>query len=184
MLKKYVIFSKPYILIEDIKGKHQPFYKEYDDDKVPCIDLRSPALCCPFLKNKRFKSTKRRKERKGGFCEICYQKYVSYDAHVRERSHREFALDSRNYKDIDDIIDSFAISNFDPDLYCPVSPLLRKSASLPIDLDEKGELMDWEAGKMLDTIVFTDMGGSDDEKDKLCKAVYKVENFINEYLNE
>lgn len=175
MLKKYIIFSKPYILIEDLKGKYQPFYKEYDEEKVPRMNLSSPALCCPFLKNKRFKTSKKRKERKGGFCEICYQKYISYDFHVKERSHREFALDARNYKEIDEITDSFLISNFDPDLYCPVSPLLRKSSSLPTN---NGLEVD---NQFLDTIIFTD-GGSDNER--MCRAVYKVENFINEYLNE
>ncbi|KRH92273.1 putative DNA replication protein kinase [Pseudoloma neurophilia] len=175
MLKRYVVFTKPYLLIEDINNTYQPFYKEYEKEKIPSLYLKSPILCCPFLKNKRFKSNKNRKTKNGGFCENCYVKYLNYDEHVKERNHREFALDSRNYKEIDEIIDSFNIQPFDPDLYCPVSPLMYKSASLPV-------FDTLENDKDLDTIVFTNVESETSEN--LYNAVYKVEHFLNEYLNE
>lgn len=154
-------------------NQYQPFYKEYEKEKIPSLYLKSPILCCPFLKNKRFKSSTKTKVKKSGFCENCYVKYVNYDEHVKERSHREFALNDKNYQEIDAIVDSF-VETFDPDLYCPVSPLLYKSSSLPV--------FDKENEANLDTLVFSN--AISDESDNLYKAVYKVEHFINEYLNE
>lgn len=183
-MRKYIIFSKPYILIEDARGRHQPFFKEYESDKIPQLNMQSPALCCPFLKNKRFKTSTKRKERKGGFCEVCYQKYVNYEQHVKERSHREFALDPKNYKEIDEIIESFATASVENELYYPVSPLLRKSGSLPVSFDEKREIRAFKTTRTFDRMMFTEIGKSEGGKNNLYKAVHKVETFINDYLNK
>lgn len=175
MFKGYVVFTKPYLLIEDINKDHQPFYKEYEKEKVPSLYYNSPILCCPFLKNRRYRNIRNKKNKKGGYCENCFMKYVNYDEHVRERIHREFAVDDKNYREIDELIKSFNIQTLEPELYCPVSPLMYKSASLPIFDNLENE-------HVLDTIVFTN--ADSDSSENLYKAVYKVENFINEYLNE
>lgn len=101
-MKKYVIFKKPYILIEDLRRRHQSFYKEYEDRK-PTLSLDSPVLGCPFLENKKVRFSKK-KEIKSGMCEICYTKYADYRAHIQEAEHREFATDNRNYREIDMLI--------------------------------------------------------------------------------
>lgn len=101
-MKKYTIFKKPYILIEDLRRRHQSFYKEYEDKK-PRLSLESPVLGCPFVESKKARIAKK-KETKSGMCEVCYAKYADYHAHVKELEHREFATDDRNYRDIDAII--------------------------------------------------------------------------------
>ncbi|KAF9763595.1 Protein DBF4 like protein A [Nosema granulosis] len=104
-MKNYKIFKSPYILIGDVKDRHQPFYKEYT--KPPRLFLNSPQLCCPFQENKRFKAGLSKKTKKPGFCEICYTKYADYNTHVLEYEHREFAKDKANFVGIDLFISRF-----------------------------------------------------------------------------
>lgn len=104
-MKNYKIFKSPYILIGDIKEKHQPFYKEYT--KPPRLFLNSPQLCCPFQEKKRFRTGLSKKTKKAGFCEVCYTKYTDYNLHVLEYEHREFAKDNSNFMKIDLFINSF-----------------------------------------------------------------------------
>ncbi|KAL0266125.1 UNVERIFIED_CONTAM: hypothetical protein PYX00_011841 [Menopon gallinae] len=93
---------EPYILIEDLRRRHQSFYKEYEERK-PTLSLNSPVLGCPFLENKKVRFS-RKKETKSGMCEVCYTKYSDYRAHIQEAEHREFATDDRNYREIDMLI--------------------------------------------------------------------------------
>ena len=102
-MKNYKVFKNKYILIEDIKGTHQPFHKEYT--KPPQLSLNSKPLGCPFQENKKFKPSSKKRGPKSGFCEVCYNKFTDYDLHVREYEHREFARDSNNYKKIDHFYD-------------------------------------------------------------------------------
>lgn len=108
-MKKYVIFKKPYILVEDMRRRYQSFYKEYEDRK-PTLSLDSPILGCPFLENKKVRFQKK-KETKPGMCEVCYTKYTDYRAHVQEAEHREFATDDRNYREIDMFIAMLSSEN-------------------------------------------------------------------------
>lgn len=108
-MKNYKIFKSPYILIGDIKEKHQPFYKEYT--KPPRLFLNSPQLCCPFQEKKKFRTGLSKKPKKAGFCEVCYVKYPDYNMHVLEYEHREFARDSSNFIKIDLFINSFEECN-------------------------------------------------------------------------
>lgn len=66
-MAKYVIFKNPYILIEDVRTRQQPFYKEYEA-KQPKLSLNSPALGCPFVENmKRRIMPPKNKDLKPGF---------------------------------------------------------------------------------------------------------------------
>lgn len=114
-MKKYIIFKKPYILIEDLRRKHQSFYKEYEERK-PSLSLESPVLGCPFLENKKVRFSKK-KETKSGMCEVCYTKYTDYRTHIQETEHQEFASDDRNYREIDMLIAT--LSNEDTNAEIP-----------------------------------------------------------------
>lgn len=124
LMRNYTIFKHPYILIEDIKSKHQPFYKEYTGD-LPRLNLNSPTLCCPFQENKRYKPSVKRKQTKSGFCELCYIKFSDYEKHVMEFEHREYAKDKTNYKKIDMFINSFVAPENLEECNPPSSPTLR-----------------------------------------------------------
>ena len=103
-MRKYVIFKHPYLLIEDVRKRYKPFYKEYTE-KTPRFTLGGPALGCPFIQNKTIKFSKMGSNRPG-VCEICHRDYESYESHVNSSEHREFALDYRNYQEVDEIISS------------------------------------------------------------------------------
>lgn len=107
-MAKYVIFKNPYILIEDVRTRQQPFYKEYEA-KQPKLSLNSPALGCPFVENmKRRIMPPKNKDLKPGVCEICYCKFAQYKEHLATPEHRDFAVDNRNYKEVDRLIAEFS----------------------------------------------------------------------------
>lgn len=99
-MKNYTTFKFPYLLIEDLKGKFQPMYKEYNKE-IPSIRLNSPALCCPFSNARRQNGQKKKPTVIPGYCEVCYCKFDNYEEHVSEKEHREFAADDFNYRSID-----------------------------------------------------------------------------------
>ncbi|KAK1349867.1 DBF zinc finger domain-containing protein [Hamiltosporidium tvaerminnensis] len=191
-MKKYQIFKSPYILIEDIKGKCQPFYKEYTGVVAPVLNLSSPPMCCPFLENKKFKSSvKRKKAPKQGFCEICYTKYSDYELHVKEQEHRDFAVDDENYREIDELIsqiDDGYLEFLDTENdNIPVSPLWRKTPGSSLDnFTASLSLLDTETEKEnIDTLVFSKP--SENEiygENYLDRIVPDVDSFINEFLNK
>ncbi|WUR02809.1 protein DBF4-like protein [Vairimorpha necatrix] len=127
-MKNYKIFKKKYILIEDLQGSHQPFYKEYTTP--PKLSLSSKPLGCPYQENKKFKPSTKKKGPKAGFCEVCYTKFSDYDLHVREYEHREFAKDFNNYKKIDQFISSTKFINEEEELTS--SPLGRLTSSTQV----------------------------------------------------
>lgn len=86
-MKNYKTFSTQYILIEDSKGKHQPFYKEYL--KTPPTMAVIEQIGCPFLPNKKrregkSKATTTNKKRKTYYCEVCCMRYESYSRHISQ----------------------------------------------------------------------------------------------------
>ena len=101
-MKKYSIFKRPYVLVEDLRRKHQPFYKEYDD-RNPKLLLDSPPLGCPFVEGRRCRAQKKKAAR-SGMCEVCYTKYANYREHIADTEHREYAVDDRNYREVDAFI--------------------------------------------------------------------------------
>ncbi|EQB61721.1 protein kinase [Vairimorpha apis BRL 01] len=109
-MKNYKIFKDKYVLIEDLKNTHQPFFKEYT--KPPELSLTNAPLCCPFQKGKVFRTNKKNGP-KSGFCEVCYVKYNDYNLHVREYEHREFAKDQSNYIKIDEFISNTSFHDYD-----------------------------------------------------------------------
>ncbi|EOB13920.1 Protein DBF4 like protein A [Nosema bombycis CQ1] len=113
-MKNFKIFKNPYILIGDVKDKHQPFYKEYT--KPPRLILNSPMLCCPFQENKRFRTGPTKKSKKPGYCEVCYTKYNDYNQHVLEYEHREFAKDHSNFLKVDFFINNFNSINLNEEV--------------------------------------------------------------------
>lgn len=102
-MKSYTTFKFPYLLIEDLKGKFQPIYKEYSKAE-PEIDLYSPPQCCPFSNARRSNNQNKKITPKAGYCEICYVRYDDYNLHVLRKEHREFAEDDFNYRSIDILI--------------------------------------------------------------------------------
>lgn len=124
-MKNYKVFKKPYILIEDIKGKFQPFYKEYVNSDAPRLHLDSPTLCCPFQASKRYKQSGKRRHTREGFCEVCYVRFSNYDDHVKEFEHREFAKDSTNYKKLDMFISTSVFESSAPEECVPQSPTFK-----------------------------------------------------------
>lgn len=107
-MKKYHIFKSPYLLVEDIKQHHKPFYKEYTGS-IPTLNMDSKPLNCPFS-NKRFVQGKRKKI-KEGFCETCYVSFEDYSKHILEAEHREYARDDANYESVDNIINEYISSD-------------------------------------------------------------------------
>lgn len=98
-MKNYTTFKSPYVLIEDLKSKFQPIYKEYAKE-TPSLNLESPVLCCPFSNARRI-SRPKKKCPKTGYCEICYVKYDNYSEHINCKEHKEYAEDDYNYRAID-----------------------------------------------------------------------------------
>lgn len=133
-MKNYTIFTSPYILIEDAKGKYQPVYKEYTKE-IPSINLDSPVLCCPFSNARRSNKPKKKNPVKPGYCEICYLRYEDYLMHVNSKEHREYAEDDYNYRAIDlfikDLLEQeiFGSSEY---LHSPCEKLEAKYSSQPI----------------------------------------------------
>jgi hypothetical protein len=189
-MKKYHIFKSPYILIEDINNKHQPYHKEYSSVDPPRLNLSSPPLCCPFLENKKFRSTKKNRAVKQGFCEICYLKYKDYDQHVNEQEHREFAVDNMNYKEVDEIIDS--IGGWGDPSFCedsegkPASPLMRKTPGSSIHENGGVSVIECDYTKeSINTLVFSRMSDCDvSGEEYLEKLVPDVDSFINTFLSK
>ncbi|ELA42510.1 uncharacterized protein VICG_00609, partial [Vittaforma corneae ATCC 50505] len=105
-MRKYTTFKFPYILIEDVKGKFQPIYKEYIRE-TPIINLSSPVLCCPFSNARRSVKPMKKNQIKSGYCEVCYVKYEDYNTHIQCADHREYAEDDYNYRMIDIFIKEF-----------------------------------------------------------------------------
>ncbi|EPR78172.1 DBF zinc finger domain protein [Spraguea lophii 42_110] len=136
-MKRYQVFTKPYLLVEDINNRFQPFYKEYEESKLIKINFQSLPLCCPFTNNKKVRSSKKRKGPKQGFCEVCYIKFTDYDEHIQENEHREYARDNSNYRDVDAIIHKYGNNNILENLYQPTSPLLKHSPSINSKEDSK-----------------------------------------------
>lgn len=130
-MKGYTTFKNPYILIEDNRGKFQPVYKEYTKE-IPCINLQSPVLCCPFSNARRYPKSKKKNSTKSGYCEICYTKFEDYEKHVECEEHREYAKDDYNYRAIDVFIkelleqELFGESNY---LHSPCERLEEKYSS-------------------------------------------------------
>jgi hypothetical protein len=125
-MKNYQIFKRPYILIEDSRNKHQPFYKEYATANPPKLHLDSTILCCPFQVNKRYKPSSKKRQSREGFCEVCYIKFTDYEEHILEFEHREFARDSSNYRKLDLFIASTAFGGREEaEGSAPPSPTLR-----------------------------------------------------------
>lgn len=108
-MRKFKTFNSPYILIEDTTGKHQPFFKEYNDTKTPYMYLTGEPLGCPFLKNynAKKKNTNKKNQKKQGYCELCYVKFPDYEAHIKEDEHCKYALNDDNFREIDDLICEF-----------------------------------------------------------------------------
>lgn len=109
-MKKYIIFKNPYILIEDVRKRYLPFFKEYAE-KMPKFSFDSPVLGCPFIGNKKLRFSKKN-ENKPGVCEICYKKYDNYEEHIILPEHREYAADDRNYREVDLLIGEIASSSY------------------------------------------------------------------------
>ncbi|KHN69787.1 putative DNA replication protein kinase [Ordospora colligata OC4] len=125
-MKGYKVFKKPYVLIEDIQNKHQPFYKEYTNGGAPKLHLDSPALCCPYQTSKRYKQPGKRRQTREGFCEVCYVKFSNYEEHVKEFEHRVFAKDNTNYRKLDMFISTTVFEKIDPSENCiPQSPTFK-----------------------------------------------------------
>lgn len=99
-MKNYTTFKFPYLLIEDLKGKFQPMFKEYTKE-IPAIRMNSPALCCPFSDARRTNGIKKKPTVVPGYCEVCYCKFDNYEEHVSGKEHKEFALYDFNYRNID-----------------------------------------------------------------------------------
>ncbi|RVD91337.1 DNA replication kinase [Tubulinosema ratisbonensis] len=96
-MKKYIIFKNPYILIEDLRRKYKPFFKEYLKDK-PTLNLNSYPLNCPFVPGTlKYNKNKTRQ----GVCEVCYEKFNDYFQHINTKEHRDFAVDDRNFHELD-----------------------------------------------------------------------------------
>ncbi len=102
-MKNYILFKNPYVLIEDIKGKYQPMYKEYTKH-IPCLYLKSPTLCSPFSRARRSSGTKKKPGNQAGLCEICYCKFDNYKSHVSTKKHIESVKLYNNYSQIDAFI--------------------------------------------------------------------------------
>ncbi|KAI4291961.1 hypothetical protein PAPHI01_1243 [Pancytospora philotis] len=103
-MKTYVTFKHPYILVEDLKERYQPVYKEYSKE-LPHINLDSPTLCCPFTAARRTNAKKKATAVKSGYCEVCFVKFDNYLTHTEAKSHVDFARNSNNYKMVDAFID-------------------------------------------------------------------------------
>ncbi|KCZ74993.1 hypothetical protein H311_04035 [Anncaliia algerae PRA109] len=103
-MKKYIIFKNPYILIEDIRKKYRPYFKEYLKEK-PTLNLRSYPMNCPFVPGI-IKHEKKNKV-KQGVCETCYEKFSNYFEHIKSKEHRDFAVDDRHYIELDMFISQF-----------------------------------------------------------------------------
>jgi regulatory subunit for Cdc7p protein kinase len=66
-------------------------------------------------------SNKKKEEINPGYCENCRVKYDNFNSHIISNRHRNFATDDRNFKDIDDLINTleesrslgFLVSNGD-----------------------------------------------------------------------
>lgn len=177
-MKNYQVFKKPYILIEDCKNKHQPFYKEYSS-YVPRLHLDSPALCCPFQVNKKYKPSGRRRHAKEGFCEVCYVRFSNYEEHIKDFEHREFAKDSNNYKRLDMFISSsMPEKTEEAEDEMPQSPTFKMT---PVS-SGKG-FMAFDCGdheKYGQTLHFSRV----DTSDEVCQEIVPFDHFIMEILNK
>ncbi|EHY64599.1 hypothetical protein NEAUS04_0942 [Nematocida ausubeli] len=79
---EYFVFNSPYILIEDIKGKNKPFYKEYKKEK------------------------EKNKNKRTGLCELCVAGYENYNEHISAEKHKKIE-EKINYEEIDIIIERY-----------------------------------------------------------------------------
>lgn len=116
-MKKYTVFRGPYVLIEDIRKRYKPFFKEYSD-KQPRLSLDSPPMGCPFIGNKRIRFVKKDNDLRPGVCEICYKNYDNYGKHVNLSEHREFAVNDRNYEELDAMMLLINEEHFKNSLHC------------------------------------------------------------------
>lgn len=178
-MKNYQVFKKPYILVEDCKGKHQPFYKEYAVSDIPKLHLNSPTLCCPFQVSKRYKPSTKRRQTKEGFCEVCYVRFSNYEDHVKDFEHREFAKDANNYKRLDVFISTAAFEVSDEEYCVPQSPTFKMT---PVSSGGKrfvnvGQVND---GKYGQTLHFSRASTDDD----VGQEVVPFDHFIMEILNK
>ncbi|OIR58986.1 MAG: uncharacterized protein A8A55_0233 [Amphiamblys sp. WSBS2006] len=48
------------------------------------------------------------KKEKPGYCEYCYEKYLSLEAHIRLPKHRKYATDNTNYTGLDSFLDTIS----------------------------------------------------------------------------
>ncbi|KAF7703906.1 Protein DBF4 like protein B [Cucumispora dikerogammari] len=113
-MRKFTIFSGPYILIRDATSKCKPFFKEYKDECLPKFEYDGRLLGCPFLKEydgTKSKTTKK-KGTKPGFCELCYDKYSNYQKHVISQTHIKSANETHLFREVDEIIESFKEGDF------------------------------------------------------------------------
>lgn len=105
-MRNYRLFTVPYFLVEDAKGKHRPFFKEYPEE-LPRMRLNSPRLCCPFTDLRRSNQRAKRNPAKPGYCENCITRYDNYHEHVATEEHREFAMNDHNYRGVDQFIKEY-----------------------------------------------------------------------------
>ncbi|KAF7683626.1 Protein DBF4 like protein A [Astathelohania contejeani] len=166
-MKNYRIFKNPYILIEDISGKHQPFYKEYEVSKQPRLSLETRPLGCPFIENPRPRQPgKAKKATKPGFCEVCYKRYSDYYEHVLMREHREYAKEYSNYQEVDEFIINF--KNEEESESCD-SPLWGNNTSIN----------NQENGREINTIERQTF-----EEKYIDTIVSDVDSYMKEFLNK
>lgn len=113
-MRKFTIFTDPYILIRDQNLKYKPFFKEFKDIKIPKLEFDGRLLGCPFLKE--YDGTKSRPNKKKatkiGFCEVCYDRFTNYQKHVITPNHIECANEPNLFKEIDEIIETFKEEDF------------------------------------------------------------------------
>lgn len=178
-MKNYQVFKKPYILIEDVRNKYQPFYKEYANTDVPRLHTDSPTLCCPFQANKKYKPSTRRRQAKEGFCEVCYVRFSNYEEHIKDFEHREFAKDDNNYKKLDVFINTSVFESTDESgCDTPQSPTLKMTPVTSRKVVTSDYINDEKYGQTLHFSRASSIG--DDPK----QEVVPFDHFIMEILNK
>lgn len=161
-MRKFQIFKKEYILIEDINNEYQPFHKEYERKTSPSI------------KEKSYTKLKKKNTVRHGYCEVCYTKYTDYYQHIKTVEHREYAMDDNNYLEVDNIICTFNNKNA---VFKSSSPTFYKTPGTVIDIDGSLSYCNDYKG-CCDTIILS----ADENNYYLDDIVPDVNNFINDFL--